>query len=911
VAFLVSLSQSTILHKNKTDNMRYIILTLIGLSMAVLAQAQRPDGKAPKIGTLSGTVVDSASNKALEFATVSVFRLRDSALVGGMITDAKGQFKIEQLPVGKHYVTVSFMGYNTYTIPSLQLTFQAPSQNLGQISIAPNRAVLETLEVTAERSDFQLGLDKRVFNVDKTNLADSENATEILRNTPTVEVDFDGAVKVRGSAVQVYINGKPTGLTGDSQAEILDQLPANSVKKIELITSPSAKYDPEGASGIINIVLKKNVLEGFTGTVNASVGTPLQSPFQTSPSNASATTPTWLPFRRYRGGLSLNFRNEKVNFFSNFSYNNNRRYSSSYNYRESTGIDTSSALQQYNNRTNWGTGGMARVGMDYYFDDNNTLTLAARLRPSTGDGAGSIQYDYYDENSTKTNIEERLNDKEEDRFSMTYNLIYSKVFVPKKKKGTEEEGVVNRRDNSKDNGGRRRWYGGGDGRAGGGRGTMGDKQELVIDLQYAHNNRNEVENFEQQIYAADWTPSNNTPILQETQNRRGMHQGTVMLDYTHPLPKEKKFEAGYKGNIRWMGNDFASQSFDYAQDQFTNDAGLTNNFEFTEQVHAAYVTFAHKIKKFQYKLGFRAEYTLAESRLVEPDLEVFVNNYPSFFPTLNLSYELGKSQQMQLSFSRRINRPSSWALNPFPSYSDPLNLRFGNPFLLPQYSNNVELSYAKYWKKGHTLMLTGFYRYNTDLMDRLRTLRPDGVAVQTFFNFSTSQLWGGELVLRVSPAKWVNFNVSGSLYQNIQDGSNINDNFSVNTLEGNGSAGVNFTLDFGMRIAAYAWVSAPKYVPQGWVSGYAWSSISVSQKVLKDKGRFTLSVQNPFFGARFAYETQANSFYQAGNSRWESPVVELRFSYRFGSVNVRDARSKNASRLRNGGGDEDSGQGPG
>lgn len=868
---------------------------LIGsLLLAFSAEAQRPKGERPKIGTLTGVVIDSITNDVLEFATVSVFRARDSALVGGMITDIKGQFKIEQLPVGKHRVVISFMGYQPYTIPEVRISMDNPSQSLGRITVAPSRAVLETLEVTAEVSDFQLGLDKRIFNVDKTNLADSENATEILRNTPTVEVDFDGAVKVRGSAVEVYINGKPTGLTGDSQAEILDQLPANSVKKIELITSPSAKYDPEGASGIINIVLKKNVLEGFTGTVNASVG-----------------TSTWAPFQRYRGGLSLNFRNEKINLFSNFSYNNNRSYSSSYNYRLATRQDTS-ALEQYNQSQRFRTGGMARVGMDYYFDPNNTLTIAARIRPSGGGSTGQIQYDYYDDNTTKSRIEQRNSDGTRSRFNMTYNVIYSKVFQPKKKKA-EEEGLSTRRDNSKDDGGGRRWgRGGGDRAAGGGRGTMGDKQELVIDLQYTNNGGLEEEQFEQQLYRADWTPANNEPILQQTTNRNGMHQGTMMIDYTHPLPKDKKFEAGYKGNIRWMGNDFVGESYDYMQNQYTNDAGLTNNFQFLEQVHAAYATFSHKINKFQYKVGFRAEYTLAESRLVSPTNESFVNNYPSFFPSLNLSYELPKSQQMQLSFSRRINRPSTWALNPFPSYRDPLNLRYGNPFLLPQYSNNVELSYAKYWKKGHTLMLTGFYRYNTDLQDRLRTVRPDGVAIQTFYNFSTSQLFGGELVVRVSPTKWFNFNLSGSLYQNVQDGSNIQDGFSVNTLAGNGSAGVNFTMKFGMRIAAYMWASIPKYVPQGWSSGYAWTSISVSQKVLKDKGRITLSVQNPFLGGRYNYETQASDFYQVGRSRWEAPIFELRFSYRFGSVNVRDGRSKNASRLGNGGGgDSDGGDGPG
>lgn len=872
--------------------MNYFLCTLLLVLWVCQVQAQAPSARtAPKIGVISGTVLDSATTKPLEFATVSVYRLRDSALVGGIITNAKGQFKIEQLPIGKHRVTVSFMGYRTYTIPEVALSFQAQEANLGAIIIAPNAALLDGIEVTAEQSAFQLGLDKRVFNVDKTNLGDSENATEVLRNTPTVEVDFDGAVKVRGSSVQVYINGKPTGLTGDSQAEILDQLPANSIKKVELITSPSAKYDPEGGGGIINIVLKKNVLEGFTGTVNASVG-----------------TSTWAPFQRYRGGLSLNFRNDKINFFSNFSYNNNRNFSRSYNYRVEDRLNSTSILEQYSNNQRWHTGGMARVGFDYYFNPNNTLTIAARIRPSQGNGEGSIQYDFFDEDFNKTGITERLNKSNQTRFNQTYNVIYSLVFP---KKG-DKEGSGVRRDNSSDGGGgRRRWRGGSNGRASGGRGTMGDKQELVIDLQYANNGREEFEYFDQQGYNPAWVALNDAQQLQNTTRYRGMHQGTAMIDYTHPLPKDMKVEAGYKGNIRWMRNDFRSESFDFNQQEFVNDAGLTNAFEFTEHVHAGYVTFAQKIKKFQYKLGFRAEYTSAESRLVDPANNIFINNYPSFFPTVNLSYELKNSQQLQLSFSRRIERPSTWALNPFPSFSDPLNLRFGNPFLLPQLSNTVELSYAKYWKKGHTLMLTGFYRYDTDLINRLRTVNDEGVVSATYYNFNTSQQWGLEAVTRFVPAKWFNFGITGSVYQNIQDGSNIDDNFSVNAIAGNANVYANFTFKFGMRISAYAWISMPQYVPQGWTAAYTWNSVSVSQKVLKDKGRVTLSIQNPILGGRWQYQTEANGFNQSGLHQWENPVFEARFSYRFGKINVRDGRSKNASRLnKSSGGDGGESNGP-
>ncbi len=872
------------------------LLTFLFVSGIVITiSAQRPnqggwggkDGRQiPKIGKISGIVFDSVSGKPLEFAMVSVFSRRDSSLVGGMITDSKGRFEIEKLPLGRHRVTISYLGYSTINLP-LRLPPSEPTTEYGKIFIAPTEATLKIAEVTAEKAVFQLGLDKKIFNVDKTNLGETENATEVLRNTPTVEVDFEGAVKVRGSSVQVYINGRPTGLTGDSQAEILDQLPANSIKTVEIITNPSAKYDPEGGGGIINIVLKKNVLEGFTGSAKLSAG-----------------TSTWVPFRRYNAGLSLNFKNNKLNIFSNFSYNYSERYSKSYILRHTTIPSDTSYLEQFSNSKRIRNGGMARLGMDYYFDDYNTLTLAARIRPGGGGNSNTMDYNFQNTERANTNINTRTNDGSRNGISMTYNLIYAKVFKQKKKKGEKLESSK-RRDNSKDaSGGYKHWRGHGDGRAAGRSGTMGDKQELVIDLQYSLNNKLKENNFLEQQYDANRVNLNSTPDSQFTSTLDNMHQGVVRIDYTHPFNKKVKLEVGYKGNVRWIGKDFKSESYDYSLMEMTNDTALTNNFQYIQQVHALYVTFAHKIGKFRYKLGLRGEYTLTNSTLVSPVGSSFTNNYPSIFPTAHISYELPKNQQVQLGFSRRIDRPSTWELNPFASYSDPLNLRYGNPFLLPQFTNAAELTYVNYWKGGNTFMLTGFYKYNTDLIDDMRILRSDGVRERTPINFNSSHNWGCELVTRFVPFKWWTIGLSGSVYQNIQDGSNVGSEFVYNAVAGNVRFNMNFTFKFGMRIGVNAFYNLPRIVAQGYSGGYTWNSLSVSQKVLKNKGTITLSVQSPVL-VPYTSETITPSFTQFNQYIWEAPVFMLSFSYRFGKVNVRDSRSKNAGRL---GGGIDSGE---
>ena len=205
-----------------------------------------------------------------------------------------------------------------------------------------------------------------------------------------------------------------------------------------------------------------------------------------------------------------------------------------------------------------------------------------------------------------------------------------------------------------------------------------------------------------------------------------------------------KIECGYKGNIRLIQNASEAFDYDYVSSQFLSDSNRTNSFDFLEQVHAMYVTFTQKIGKFNYKLGLRVEHgELLILPLALMD-ETFENQYFSFFPTMNMSHDMGNNQQMQLSFSRRIRRPSIWLLNPFPSYSDPLNLRYGNPFLLPQYSNNVELSYTRYWNKGHTIVFSGFYRFNTDLMENLRTVdESTNVSTTTYYTLNVSHVYGG------------------------------------------------------------------------------------------------------------------------------------------------------------------------
>lgn len=869
---------------------KLLTILLLLLSISIVSYAQHPqkgngDGKKggkgdrwkqmPKVGKVIGTIIDSISNKPLEFATISVYHMRDSSMVGGAISNPKGKFEIMELPIGRLVVKVSYMGYKSKVAGRITVRPDNPLHDLGKIILAPTQAVLETAEVTAEKQVFQLGLDKKIFNVDKTDLGLSENATEVLRNVPTVDVDMDGNVKIRGSAVQVYINGKPTGLTGDSQAEIMDQLPANTIKSVELITSPSAKYDPEGESGIINIVLKKNVLEGFTGSVNGSIGT---------------------VFNKFDAGLSLNYRNNKLNVFSNFSYKYNDRWGRGSSYRKNMFSDTTYFVDQNSDGNRIRKGFFGRIGMDWYIDDYNTLTAAARIRPSDGGKTNLNEYKYLNSLENLMSSEKRHTDGDQTRLNMTYNLIYAHTFKKKEKK------IDSQNSDRLKNEHKGRWHGhhGGGGTKDGGFGSMGNSQELVLDIQYTKSDRTNLEEYYQELFDNGGNLIDARLDSQYTDSRTYQHNGTLQLDYTHPFSPNHKLETGYKGTIRSIQQGINSESLD-SMGRMVSDLDINNDFLFGEQIHAVYGTYAQKIDKFSYKLGIRLEYTLSNSELFTTN-QTFKNNYFSYFPSLHLSYELPKNQQLQLGFSRRIQRPSIWALNPFAEYSDPLNLRRGNPFLMPQYSNAIELTYANYFKMN-TIMVSAFYRYNTDLMERVKTVDTEGIATSTYANFSNSHVYGGELILRFQPYKWWNFGGSASVFQQFQDGTNIDKTFKVNAISGNANINTSFQFKFGMRIYLMANFSLPTKTVQGWTSGYAWTSASISQRLLKNKINITISVQNPVLGGFYSFNAAGANFTQTSEHRWEAPIGYLKISYRFGKVNVRDNRKSRASHLGNGGGD--------
>ncbi|MEM6723831.1 MAG: carboxypeptidase regulatory-like domain-containing protein, partial [Bacteroidota bacterium] len=331
-----------------------------------------PGGKSgPSKGMVKGFIFDQETNTPLEFATVSIHNTIDSSLVSGTITDEKGLFKLEVVP-GQYYLSVDFLAYESKQIDAIQVKQNKLLVDLGRIQIGSDAEALQEVEVRAERSQMQLSLDKKVYNVGSDMAAQGGTAADILDNVPSVTVDIEGNVNLRGSGnVRILVDGKPSTLIGISNSDGLRQLPANLIEKIEVVTNPSARYEAEGQSGIINIVLSKKQKKGLNGNFNLNTGWP----------------------HNHGASFNVNYRKDKFNWFLNYGFQ----------YRERPGFGAlnqqvfsetqTNILVQDSDRLRTGISNSIRGGADFSFTPKDVLTGSFIYRISNDDNFVTTRYE--------------------------------------------------------------------------------------------------------------------------------------------------------------------------------------------------------------------------------------------------------------------------------------------------------------------------------------------------------------------------------------------------------------------------------------------------------------------------------------------------------------------------------------
>lgn len=323
------------------------------MSFTFAANAQQGVGS----GTISGKLLDATNNQTMPFATVALIQKATKQIISSAQTDMNGAFKLSNVADGAYTVRITFVSYLTYT-KDVIVTPKNRSIQLGVVKMGPSKGVLKEVTVSAQKSQIQLGIDKKSFSVDQSLVSQGGSATDLLSNVPTVQVDVDGNVSLRGSSnVKILINGKPSALTGNDLTDVLQSIPASSIQTIEVITNPSAKYDAEGDAGIINIVLKKNTSLGFNGSASASVGT----------------------HNTYNATLNLAYQNSKINIYGNYSYRRADRIGNGYSNKTNAIGDSILQQNQVSDQTFTFKGHNIRTGIDYNIDPKTTISFSDNI----------------------------------------------------------------------------------------------------------------------------------------------------------------------------------------------------------------------------------------------------------------------------------------------------------------------------------------------------------------------------------------------------------------------------------------------------------------------------------------------------------------------------------------------------
>lgn len=781
---------------------------------------------------LTGKV--SATNQAaLSAATITLLKAKDSSVVKMSVTDPAGRYSFENTPKGRYLVTVSAVGYQKqYSAP---FTITDGDKELPAIVLNPRSGDLKTVTVSARKPLVEQKIDRMVVNVDAFISNTGANALEALEKSPGVQVDKDGNISLKGKQnVIVLIDGRPSYISGADLANMLKGMQASQLEQIEIMTNPPAKYDASGNAGIINIKTKKNKIKGFNG-------------------NASAGAAQGVYFKNNES-LSLNYRDGKVNLFSNYSFAYNDNFQQLEIFRRYKNDDgtTNAIFEQVAYMKRHNKSNNLKMGMDYYVNSKTTLgiVLSGAYNPESSDNHNTS----YLENPS----------------SAVDSIV------------TASSGITGVWKNASVNLNMRRQFD-----------TTG--RELTADLDYIVYDNENNQHFINTTFEPNWIKRYEEQLQGVLPVKVNIY--SAKMDYTHPLKNNAKIEAGVKSsyvNTVNKANYFLLQS-----DEYVTDYGKTNFFNYNENINAAYVSFNKQLtKKWGLQSGLRFENTNYKGHQYGNPLKgdsTFQRTYNSWFPTVYISYGADKNNQFGLSFGRRIDRPGYASLNPFMFFIDKYTYEAGNPYLKPQYSNNIELTHIFKGKLTTTLN----YSLTRNLFNE--TFDQSGYAtIVKRNNIGRRENYGIAVNAQIPIAKWFTSMVYTNYSYTHYSGKLYDEDLNVGagTLYLNINNQLNFNKGWGAEVSG--WYMSRSVEGQILLQPMGQLAAGISKKVLKGKGSVKVNVRDILYtqiphGDINFKETEA----RFRNTR-DTRVANVTFTYRFG----KPIKSTNGQRKKGGASDE-------
>lgn len=827
-------------------------------------------GPPPAIGRTFGKVTDSAGQPlqatviVLKSTVDQATKKKKLVLQKGMDTKASGEFNFEDLPiVTPLIVRVSATGYKTVDIPVTIVPAAAPGaaapapagqnsgspyagmpsfeKDMGTIRLVEDVKTLSAATVVAAPPTMKLELDKKVFNVEKNIVSAGGTGLDVMRNVPSVNVDIDGNVTLRGQTPTIFVDGRPTTLT-------LDEIPADAIESVEVITNPSAKFDASGGgAGILNIILKKNRKKGYNGSLSAGIdshGAP----------NALA---------------GFNIRQGKINVTANGLYNgmNGKTVGNTDRY---TYLGDTTRLLQADLQRNKGHFMFGQLGLDYFVSNKTTFSISyikvhGQFGPKDLSQIETDSLSAPDKSvtyATRTSNSTRVFDVTGGQFGMKH--LFAKE---------------------------------------------GENWTADASLFDVHSHSNALYTTDYYSAAPGSNPSDITQ--QQTLSSASPLFYTLQTDYTDPLGKTSKLEAGLRAAVQHLDNLTNTYNNDGAGHFLLDTLGVSN-YKSTNTVYAAYVNYTSSFGKFSYALGLRAEsssYTGQLLNTVPP--QTFKNTYPlSLFPSVFLSQKFGHDQELQLSATRKISRPTFFQLIPYTDYSDTLNITRGNPGLVPQFTESFELTYMKTLAHNNTFLFSAYYKYTSNLITPYQDsgLNPLGkpVLINTYQNANNSYNVGFEATATYNFTHWWDASLNVNVYNSHINTENL-DQPSQNAMWSYfGKFNSNFKLPDGFTIQLTSTFQSKTQLPintnqgmfgppnsqtqasaQGFIKAFYGVDLAVKYSFLKQNAASVTLSMSDIFRTRWSRQFSESAYFQQEFDRLRDPqLFRVVFAYRFGKMDL-------------------------
>lgn len=635
-------------------------------------------------GVVTGIILEEQLNEPLPYVTVALKSLTSGEVIGGQITDDKGRFTIKNVPIGNHILEFQFIGYETVS-QDVSISESNARLNIGSVLLKEDVTLLSEVSVVADRSTIEQKVDRKVINIGKDLATSGPTAADLMVNIPSVNMSPDGAISLRGNEnVRILVDGKPTNLNA---SQLLQQIPSTSIKKIELITNPSAKFIPDGMSGIINIVLHKNSNQGLNATI--STGHTIGQEY------------------RFAGSGDINYRTKKLNLFANYGNNHGMNRVKG---RIARLRDLSNEVWRSTNDPN---SHLFKIGLDYFLAERTVMSAYAIQNQYTTEAYRFTAIEF--SNNQSDNYFQQY-DSEISNQTSTINFDIQHQF---KKDGSQVEFEVDYSEFSGDD---------------------------ISSFTFGDNNGP--------------TGDSEEDIFMTRKNT------TINLDFTNLLAGGRKLELGAEVRVQRTGNQYIT----------TNPNLVSSHYDFNREIYSGYATYSQSAGKWSYQIGARVEgfEMLGELQELNEPSQRFSSPIFSIYPSGFLSYVPDPEKQrdaFNLSVSRRVDRPNLAQVTPIRVWSSPRITNIGNPALVPQFTNSVELNYTRQLKDGS--ISTGvFFRKIHDEITRFGFNDPEDPE-NIFFsynNYRNNSAYGLELSGNYKPTSYWSFTSSFDIYSQMQRG---------------------------------------------------------------------------------------------------------------------------------------------